>query len=237
MEGNAVRIFWAADSTVQTNDITTYPQTGIGQVFSLYVREGVTVCNHAKNGRSTKSFMDEGRLAVIDGQIGAGDFLFIQFGHNDEKTEDPARYTEPYSTYMENLETYIRVAQKHDACPVLITPLERRCFVDDRHLGMGAHSDYVAAMKHTAEKNHVALVDLYSMSRCALKKAGEPESRRWYMYFDAKVYKNYPEGKKDNTHLRHEGAVMYAGLIAKGLYELGGIYKELLLDGMVDADK
>ena len=237
MEGNAVRIFWAADSTVQTNDITTYPQTGIGQVFSLYVREGVTVCNHAKNGRSTKSFMDEGRLAVIAGQIGAGDFLFIQFGHNDEKTEDPARYTEPYSTYMENLETYIRVAQKHDACPVLITPLERRCFVDDRHLGMGAHSDYVAAMKHTAEKNHVALVDLYSMSRCALKKAGEPESRRWYMYFDANVYKNYPEGKKDNTHLRHEGAVMYAGLIAKGLYELGGIYKELLLDGMVDADK
>ncbi len=237
MEGNAVRIFWAADSTVQTNDITTYPQTGIGQVFSLYVREGVTVCNHAKNGRSTKSFMDEGRLAVIDGQIGAGDFLFIQFGHNDEKTEDPARYTEPYSTYMENLETYIQVAQKHDACPVLITPLERRCFVDDRHLGMGAHSDYVAAMKHTAEKNHVALVDLYSMSRCALKKAGEPESRRWYMYFDANVYKNYPEGKKDNTHLRHEGAVMYAGLIAKGLYELGGIYKELLLDGMVDADK
>lgn len=237
MEGNAVRIFWAADSTVQTNDITTYPQTGIGQVFSLYVREGVTVCNHAKNGRSTKSFMDEGRLVVIDGQIGAGDFLFIQFGHNDEKTEDPARYTEPYSTYMENLETYIQVAQKHDACPVLITPLERRCFVDDRHLGMGAHSDYVAAMKHTAEKNHVALVDLYSMSRCALKKAGEPESRRWYMYFDANVYKNYPEGKKDNTHLRHEGAVMYAGLIAKGLYELGGIYKELLLDGMVDADK
>ncbi len=174
---------------------------------------------------------------MIDGQIGAGDFLFIQFGHNDEKTEDPARYTEPYSTYMENLETYIQVAQKHDACPVLITPLERRCFVDDRHLGMGAHSDYVAAMKHTAEKNHVALVDLYSMSRCALKKAGEPESRRWYMYFDANVYKNYPEGKKDNTHLRHEGAVMYAGLIAKGLYELGGIYKELLLDGMVDADK
>lgn len=170
MEGNAVRIFWAADSTVQTNDITTYPQTGIGQVFSLYVREGVTVCNHAKNGRSTKSFMDEGRLVVIDGQIGAGDFLFIQFGHNDEKTEDPARYTEPYSTYMENLETYIQVAQKHDACPVLITPLERRCFVDDRHLGMGAHSDYVAAMKHTAEKNHVALVDLYSMSRCAQKR-------------------------------------------------------------------
>ncbi len=175
MEDTAVRIFWAADSTVQTNDITTYPQTGIGQVFSLYTREGVVLSNHAKNGRSTKSFMDEGRLAVIEGQIGAGDFLFIQFGHNDEKREDPARYTEPFSTFMENLETYINAARKHHAHPVLITPLERRCFVDARHLGMGAHSDYVAAMKQTAEKNRVPLVDLYSMSRCALKSAGEPQ--------------------------------------------------------------
>lgn len=224
------RIFWAADSTVQTNDITTYPQTGIGQVFSLYTKESVVVLNHAKNGRSTKSFMDEGRLDVIDEQIGEGDFLFIQFGHNDEKSEDPTRYTEPFSTYMENLETYIHVAKKHNAHPVLITPLERRCFVDEKHLGMGAHSDYVAAMKQTAEKNKVPLVDLYSMSRCALKKAGEPGSRRWYMYFERNMYENYPEGKQDNTHLRHEGAVMYAGFIAKGLRELGGIYKDLLLD-------
>ncbi|MCI8968021.1 MAG: rhamnogalacturonan acetylesterase [Lachnospiraceae bacterium] len=232
MEDTAVRIFWAADSTVQTNDITTYPQTGIGQVFSLYTREGVVLSNHAKNGRSTKSFMDEGRLAVIEGQIGAGDFLFIQFGHNDEKREDPARYTEPFSTFMENLETYINAARKHHAHPVLITPLERRCFVDARHLGMGAHSDYVAAMKQTAEKNRVPLVDLYSMSRCALKSAGEPDSRSWYMYFDAGVYKNYPEGKTDNTHLRYEGAVRFAGMIARGLRDLGGIYADLLLDGV-----
>lgn len=230
MGNNTVRIFWAADSTVQTNDITTYPQTGIGQVFSLYTREGVEIKNRAKNGRSTKSFMDEGRLDAIDEEIGGGDFLFIQFGHNDEKNEDPARYTEPYSTYMENLETYINVAKKHGAYPVLITPLERRCFVDEKHLGMGAHSDYVAAMKQTAEKNNVPLVDLYSMSRCALKKAGEPGSRKWYMFFDRNLYRNYPEGKQDNTHLRHEGAVMYAGLIAKGLDGLGGIYKGLLVE-------
>lgn len=231
---STTKIFWAADSTVQTNDITTYPQTGIGQVFSLYTREGVSVSNHAKNGRSTKSFMDEGRLAAIDGQIGEGDFLFIQFGHNDEKSEDPTRYTEPFSTFMENLETYINVARSHDAHPVLITPLERRCFVDGKHLGMGAHSDYVAAMKQTAEKNQVPLVDLYSMSRSELKKAGETSSRRWYMYFEKDIYKNYPEGKTDNTHLRYEGAVLYAGLIARGLWELGGIYRGLLVE---DAEK
>ena len=213
------RIFWAADSTVQTNNITTYPQTGIGQVFSLYVKDGVTVVNHAKNGRSTKSFMDEGRLKKIDEQIGAGDYLFIQFGHNDEKSEDPTRYTEPFSTFMENLETYIDVARKHGAYPVLITPLERRCFVDEKHLGMGAHSDYVAAMKQTAEKCNVPLVDLYSMSRAALKKAGDAGSRKWYMNFDADIYPEHPEESKDNTHLRYEGAVNFAAMIAKGLKE------------------
>ena len=224
------KIFWAGDSTVQTNDYTTYPQTGIGQVFSLFIKEEYQIHNHAKNGRSTKSFMDEGRLKVIDEQIGAGDFLFIQFGHNDEKKEDPTRYTEPFSSFMENLETYIKVAREHSAYPVLITPLERRCFKDNKHLGIGAHSDYVAAMKQTAEKCKVPLIDLYSMSRMELKKAGEEQSRRWYMFFSANTYPSRIEEAKDNTHLRHEGAVHFGSLIARGLKELGGIYAKLLKD-------
>ena len=224
------KIYWAADSTVQTNDITTYPQTGMGQVLSLYLKDDVEVRNHAKNGRSTKSFIDEGRLQAIDELIGEGDFLFIQFGHNDEKDQDPTRYTEPYSTYMENLAIYIDVARKHGAYPVLITPLERRCFMENGHLGMGAHSDYVAGMKQTATNLNVPLIDLYSMSRAELKRAGEEESRNWYMNFDAGLYPNYMEGKVDNTHLRYAGAVLYAGLVAKGLKELGGIYADLLIE-------
>lgn len=224
------KIYWAADSTVQTNDITTYPQTGMGQVLSLYLKEDVEVKNHAKNGRSTKSFIDEGRLKAIDELIEEGDFLFIQFGHNDEKEEDPTRYTEPYSTYMENLGMYIEVARKHGAFPVLITPLERRCFMENGHLGMGAHSDYVAGMKQTAANLKVPLIDLYSMSRAEMKRAGEAESRNWYMNFDAGLYTNYMEGKEDNTHLRYAGAVLYAGLVAKGLKELGGIYADLLIE-------
>lgn len=224
------KIYWAADSTVQTNDITTYPQTGMGQVLSLYLKEDVEVKNHAKNGRSTKSFIDEGRLEKIDELIGEGDFLFIQFGHNDEKDQDPTRYTEPYSTYMDNLAVYINVARKHGAHPVLITPLERRCFMENGHLGMGAHSDYVAGMKQTAANLNVPLIDLYSMSRAELKRAGEEESRNWYMNFDAGIYSNYMEGKNDNTHLRYAGAVLYAGLVAKGLKELGGMYADLLVE-------
>ena len=78
---------------------------------------------------------------------GAGDFLFIQFGHNDEKSRGPCQIYRAFSTFMENLEIFINVARKHGAYPALITPLERRCFVDDKHLGIGAHSDYVAAME------------------------------------------------------------------------------------------
>ena len=225
-------IFWAGDSTVQYNDILTFPQTGIGQVMNLFLKPEVRVENHAKNGRSTKSFIDESRLTPIYDKITAGDFLFIQFGHNDEKKEDPTRFTEPFSTYMENLETFIRVARDHSAYPVLITPLERRCFMDEKHLGIGAHSDYVAAMKQTAEKNNVPLVDLYSMSRMELKRAGEKNSRRWYMFFPEGEYKNHPEKSEDNTHLRYDGAVNFASLIAKGLKEIGGIYAEMLLDDL-----
>lgn len=225
------KIYWAGDSTVQTNDITTYPQTGIGQVMPLYLKENVVVCNHAKNGRSTKSFLEEGRLDAIAAVIEENDYLFIQFGHNDEKKEDSARYTEPFSTYMENLKKFIDTARKHGAKPVLITPLERRCFVGEKHLDIGAHSDYVAAMKQTAAQQNVPLVDLYSYSRSELKKAGAKGSIKWFMHINPGEYASCPEGKKDNTHLKYEGAVAFAGLIARGLYELGGEYRELLLPG------
>ena len=123
MEISMNTIYWAGDSTVQTNDYTTYPQNGIGQIFPIFLKEEYRVENHAKNGRSTKSFMDEGRLAAIDEKIEEGDFLFIQFGHNDEKDEDPSRYTTPFGTFQENLKIYIETARKHGAYPVLITPL------------------------------------------------------------------------------------------------------------------
>lgn len=226
-------IFWAADSTVQTNDYTTYPQTGIGQVFPLFVKKDYTVENHAKNGRSTKSFIDEGRLKEIEGKIGEGDFLFIQFGHNDEKIKDPSRYTDPQSSYKNNLKEFIKVAKNHGAYPVLISSLERRFFGNDGKVYAGEHGAYVAAMKETAEEANVPFVDLYSMSREALSSLGEEESRKWYMYFPAGQYSTHPEESLDNTHLRYEGAVNYASMIARGLRELGGMYADILLDDLV----
>lgn len=237
------KIFWVGDSTVQTNDITTYPQTGIGQVFSLYLREDITVCNHAKNGRSTKSFLDEGRFVPVKQNMTEGDFLFIQFGHNDEKIQDPTRYTIPGSTFDENLCIFINAARECGAYPVLITPLERRCFEENGKLGAGAHGEYVSAIKSVAIKENVPLVDLYSMSRELMNEAGEKKTVEWFMNIEPGIYKNCPEGKKDNTHLKYEGAVTFAGLIVEGLKKCGGIYNELLLDfdkkpeGLEDGDK
>lgn len=237
------KIFWAGDSTVQTNDITTYPQTGIGQVMTLYLREGVTVCNFAKNGRSTKSFIDEGRLEPIDRQIGEGDFLFIQFGHNDEKSQDPLRYTVPGASFDDHLRIFIRTARSHGAHPVLITPLERRCFGEDGVLGAGAHGDYVAAIKSVAASEGVTLIDLYTMSRAEMSAAGVEKTKEWFMNIEPNTYAGWPEGKTDNTHLKYAGAVTFAGLIARGLAECGGIYADLLLDfekkpeGLEDGDK
>lgn len=223
-------IFWAGDSTVQTNDYTTYPQCGIGQVFPLFLKEGYRLENHAKNGRSTKSFIEEGRLQAIEERIGQGDFLFIQFGHNDEKIEDPVRYTEPYSAFIGNLERFIRVAREQGAFPVLITPLERRRFDEMGNLEPGLHGDYAAGMKLAAERHQVPLVDLHAMSREVLSQAGEQESRKWYMFFPEGTYREHPGMSRDNTHLRYEGAVLYGSLIAGELRKLGGIYEELIID-------
>ncbi len=222
------KIFWAGDSTVQTNYYKTYPMTGIGQVFWMFLKEGYSVENYARNGRSTRNFIAEGRLQKIEENIKEGDFLFIQFGHNDEKRDAPERYTEPFSSFMENLEIFIDAAAGHGAYPVLITPLECGIFEGGELIGRKEHLDYVAAVKRTAEKRGVPLVDLYGRSRAALQDAGEAYSRRWFMYFEAGEYPQHPEQSRDNAHLRYDGAVYFGAAIAEGLRELGGIYGEMI---------
>lgn len=223
-------IFWASDSSVATKNYKYYPQQGIGQVFGLFVKSEYPIENYAHGGRSSKSFLSEGRLAPIEEKIKEGDFLFIQFGGNDIKDYDPHRYTEPYTTFIECLEVYINTARAHGAYPVLITSMERRCFDDEGRLGESTYFDYVEGMKQAAEKNQVPLVDLNTACRNKLREAGPEKSKDWYMCFPPNRYPGWPEGRDDRNHLRHEGAVVFASLIAKGLKELGGIYADIILD-------
>ena len=222
-------IFWAGDSTVKHNRANTYPQTGIGQVFNLYLKSDVEIHNHAENGRSTKSFISEGRLDEIDKRIKEKDFLFIQFGHNDQK-EDIDRRTEAFTSYQENLRQFINIARKHGAYPVLITPLSRRIFNKEGIIKNHSHMEYPNAMKEVSKELGVPCIDLSEKSWELISRTGDLNSKKWFMHLKLNEYKNYPEGMEDNTHLKYEGAVAMAGLVAEGLKELGSIYEELLLD-------
>lgn len=224
----ALKIFWAGDSTVKQNDYTSYPQTGIGQGFLLFMKKNIQMVNKAENGRSTKSFIAEGILDAIDNEIGKDDFLFIQFGHNDEKP-DEKRYTKPYGSYQENLKLFIEVARKHSAHPVLITPLYRRLFDENENLIDNTHLDYPDAMKALGEEMNVPVIDLCTISKSFIQKLGDEKSKPLFMHLEKDAYKNYPDGKIDNTHLQYAGAVAFAELIANELRKLGGIYEDLLI--------
>lgn len=225
-----IRIFWAGDSTVKHNRISSYPQTGIGQVFDLYLKPEVRIYNFAENGRSTKSFIDEGRLACIAQELKEEDFFLIQFGHNDEK-EDPLRHTKSYGSYQDNLRQFIRTARDHGAYPVLVTPVARRHFNDRGEFLSGSHGEYPDAMLALGSIENVPVVDLRRESELLLKESGEELSRKWFMNIRPGEYPNgnFEEGLQDNTHMKYEGAVIMAGLVAKGFRELKGIYGDLLL--------
>ena len=139
-------LYIAGDSTAAQKYADAAPETGWGMALPFFLHKDLPVANHAVNGRSSKSFVDEGRLAVILRQIRPGDFLLIQFGHNDAKKEDPARYTEPWSTYQSHLRQYIDGARARGARPVLATSVERRKF-DAAGKALPTHGDYPAAMR------------------------------------------------------------------------------------------
>ena len=226
-------IFWAGDSTVACNKFNTYPQTGIAQAFDRYTKEDVVIYNHAVNGRSTKSFIDESRLAVIYDEITKGDYLFIQFGHNDEKINDPTRFTKPHEDFIVNLGKFVNVARNKGAYPVFITSVERRLFDENGVLKPSEHTEYVKGMKEAGDRLHVPVVDLFTMSRDFLEKTGDELSKKYYMNLAPGEANWAPEGKIDNSHLKYEGALAYSGMIAKGLKELGDPYSSLLADGLL----
>lgn len=226
------KLIWVGDSTVAFNGVDTYPQTGIGQEFDRYLKREYVVLDFAKNGASSKSFYDAGRFEPAKEMMEEGDFLFIQFGHNDEKPKED-RHTDPDTTYQEYLMRYVSAAREKGAIPVLITPLSRRLFQENGTI-KNSHGAYPAAVKALAEREHLAVIDLTEKSRILYEKTGDLESRKWFMYFPAGTYENYEKDMTDNTHLHYEGAIKMAGLVAEGLKELGGIYADMLETKLCD---
>jgi lysophospholipase L1-like esterase len=216
---NRITVYLAGDSTVSDYDSKVAPRAGWGQVLDGFFDDKIVVKNEASSGRSSKSFIDEGRLDAILSQIEKGDYLFIQFGHNDQKIEDPSRYTEPFATYKSHLKQYIDGARAKKAVPVLVTPVERRRFTADG-MARDSHGEYPKAMMELAQEENVPLIDLTDKSKALFQELGPEGTKDVFLWLDEGEHVNYPQGVEDNTHFQEDGAKRIAGLVIDGMKEL-----------------
>lgn len=213
-----ITIFLVADSTVSDKPFHEggNPEKGWGQIFPLYLKEGVKVDNHAVNGRSTKSFMDEGRWAKVLELIKPGDYVIIEFGHNDQKSEDPKRYADPETDYRSNLKKYIADTRAKGAHPILATPIVRRKFDDNGKL-IDTHGKYPQVVKEVGQEENVPVLDLHEKSQELVINYGEERSKQLYLHIAPGEYESLPEGKEDDTHLSPWGAFRVCDIVAEEL--------------------
>ncbi|QMU27076.1 rhamnogalacturonan acetylesterase [Adhaeribacter radiodurans] len=217
------QIFLIGDSTMSDKQITAYPETGWGMMFAKFVDTSNTVVyNHAQNGRSTKSFLEENRWEPIVNKLQPGDIVLIQFGHNDEVATKPQATTP--RQFQKNLATYIKNAKAKKAIPVLITPAARRSFNAEGKI-QDTHQLYSELIRKVAQKEQVPLIELNKKSQAVLQTFG-PENSKWlYNYLKQGQHPNYPEGKVDDTHFSELGARKMAEIVFAELKTLnpGGI--------------
>jgi lysophospholipase L1-like esterase len=178
--GPVLTIFMIGDSTMANKPvIPANPERGWGQMLGMYVGDSVRISNHARNGRSSKSFLDEGSWNAVLEQAKPGDYVIIQFGHNDEKETDPWRFTAPFGEFKQNLKRYIHDARQQKAVPILATPGARRR-IDSEGKLRDTHGDYVVAARQVAIEERVPLLDLNKRSSELLSKMGPDQSKRLF---------------------------------------------------------
>lgn len=215
-----ITVHTIGDSTMAPKDTIGNPERGWAMALPLYLdTDKVQVENYARNGRSTKSFIDEGRWQTVMDNMKPGDYLFIQFGHNDEKIEKPAVYADPHGAYTDNLTRFVNGARSKGAFPVLMTPIIRRKFDDAGNLTY-THGEYPDAVRALAKKLQVPLIDMEKKSRTVIQNLGPEESKSLFVWFAPGDYPRFPEGKKDDTHLNSKGAKVIAGMAVEGIKEL-----------------
>lgn len=202
-------IYSIGDSTMSNRKAGTN-EAGWGQMLPEHLTDAIRVDNHAQAGRSTKSFISEGRWQAVLNLLQPGDYVFIQFGHNDEK-EDEARHTEPMTTFKDNLRRFITEAQDKGATPVLFNAMVRRKFGPDGKL-QNTHGDYIRAPFEVAEEMAIPYVDAEQLSRQLVEQLGPEDSKQLFMW--------YPPKKKDDTHLNRKGALQMSKLFLDAAAEV-----------------
>jgi lysophospholipase L1-like esterase len=209
------RILLAGDSTVQTYTPDRFPQGGWGQFLACGLSGDAAVVNRAIGGRSTKSFINEGRWDRMMAEVRPGDTVLIQFGHNDATKAKPERFADP-AMYRDNLLRFIWETRGHGAFPVLVTPVARRSF-DAAGKARADFAEYSAVMRELAASTATPLIDLEGASRNLLDRVGAENARAYYMNLAPGAYPAFSAGLADDTHFNELGARLMADLVAEQL--------------------
>ena len=222
-----ITIHLAGDSTMAEKLPGKRPETGWGEYLAAQFRAGtITVDNRAKNGRSTRTFIGEGRWQALLEATRPGDVVLIQFGHNDASENKPDRYTPP-ADYMRNLSRFVADVRERKAVPVLLTPVARRRFDEAGRL-QPSHGVYPDLVRELATRDHVALVDMERRSSALLQETGAEASKKLFLWVPSGTNPNYPAGVEDNTHFSPEGAQRVAREFALALCGLDVPLRERL---------
>lgn len=214
----APTVYLAGDSTLAPKRAEKRPETGWGEQLAPAFAADVRIDNRAVNGRSTRSFVEEGRWAELLSALKPGDYVLIQFGHNDESCDKPDRYTPP-PQFRRNLERFVDQVRERGATAVLLTPVARRRF-DAQGRVQASHGEYPALVRAVAAQRQAPLIDLERRSMALLDRAGLATSRSWFLWLAPGEHANYPGGIEDNTHFSAQGARCMAAEVADGLREL-----------------
>lgn len=209
-------IYMIGDSTMASYKEDRAPLTGWGQVMPDYFSKKITVYNHATSGRSSKSFISEGRWEKVLESLQPDDYVFIQFGHNDAKKEDSKRYADPNGLYKENLTRFINETCEKGAIPILLTPIARRVFLTDGKV-KNTHGEYLAAVSDVSQSLDVIMIDMYNLTAEYITALGPDKSKDVFLWLEPND--TYPEGKKDNTHLSTMGAHEFVKLVLNDLID------------------
>jgi len=211
----AADIYMAGDSTMQTYRGNYAPQQGWGQRMQELVKDGVTVYNRSIGGRSTKSFKAEKRWENLIREVKKGDFVIIQFGHNDGTKAKPERYADPKTEYKENMRGFVEDVRRVGGIPVIATSIPFGNYLQDGSLKPpGFLNPYLQSAREVAAETKCDLVDLYAYADKELNAAGEKKGTMLYLELKPGDYPNFPEGKSDRCHICFRGALFYAKAFA-----------------------
>ena len=216
----APHLHLAGDSTMADKPVDPpNPEHGWGQLLPRFFRDPSMVVNHAMNGRSTKSFLDEGRWQQVVDALQPGDWVIIQFGHNDEKSEDPKRYAAAHEAFQDNLRRFVRDVRAKGANPILATPVARRAWDDAGHL-RNTHGEYPEAVRAVAVEAKAPLLELNVLTAALVSGHGVEGSKKLFLWIPSGAYQRKPEGWQDNTHFSAYGAERVAALAIQEMLRL-----------------